>query len=162
MPVELQNMQCVKQTTDFPHRPLAELEVLDHIHGCIVLQPANGTPFHNFGYWDAGDACLGQWLAVFTRIQKHFDTGGDFTYEFPYPDQGDPRLQFIVSGESVVIRTTYYFDDSWTDVEETTEQSTTRAEFETLIADALELINSTVLAASPTNGPAWLDRNRGG
>ena len=162
MPVELQNMQCVKQTVDFPKRPLAELEVLDHIHGCVVLQPENGTPFHNFGYWDAGDACLGQWLTVFTRIQKHIAAGGDFVYEFPYPDQGDPQLQFIFSGQSVVIRTTFYLDDSWTDVEETLEQSTTRTEFENLISNALELIESTVMDASPSNGAAWLNRNRGG
>ena len=52
MPVELKNLKCVKQTVDFPQRPLAELELLDHIHGCVILQPENGTPFHNFGYWD--------------------------------------------------------------------------------------------------------------
>ena len=142
---------------DSPRRPLAELEVLDHIHGCVVLQPENGTPFHSFGYWDAGDACLGQWWAIFTRIQQHFDAGGDFVYECPYPDQGDPQLQFIVSGQSVVIRTTFYHDDNWTDVEETSEQSTTRVELEKLISDALALSEY----ASPSNGLAWLERNRG-
>ena len=99
---------------------------------------------------------------MFTRIQKHIAAGGDFVYEFPYPDQGDPQLQFIFSGQSVVIRTTFYFDDSWTDVEETLEQSTTRTEFENLISNALELIESTVMDASPSNGAAWLNRNRGG
>lgn len=162
MTVELKNLKCVKQTTDYPQRPLAELELLDHVHGCIVLQPENGTPFHNFGYWDANDACLGQWLTVFTRMQKLIDGGGNFSYEFPYPDQGDPRLEFIFSDESVRIVTTCYTDDSWTEVEETWEQSTARWEFEKLVRDALELITRTILDASPTIGPAWLERNRGG
>jgi hypothetical protein len=162
MPVELKNLKCVKQTADFPKRPLAELELLDHVHGCVILQPENGTPFHNLGYWDANDACLGQWLTVFTRIQKLIDGGGNFKYEFPYPDQGDPKLEFIFSDDAVRIVTTCYTDDNWSEVEESWEQSTTRSEFEKLVRDALGLIESTILDSSPANGPAWLDRNRGG
>lgn len=164
MSVELKNLQCVKQTVgeNFPRRPLSEIEVLDHIHGCIVLQPENGTPFHSFGYWDANDACLGQWLTVFTRIQNLFDAEGDFVYEFPYPDQGDPRLEFILAGETATIRTTFYTDDSWTEIEEFSEQSTTRLELEKLIRDALKMIEQTVVEASPHVGLAWLERNRGG
>jgi hypothetical protein len=162
MPVELKYLKCVKQTTDFPQRPLADLELRDHVHGCVILQPENGTPFHNFGYWDANDACLGQWLTVFTRMQKLIDSGGNFTYKFPYPDQGDPKLEFIFSDDSVRIVTTCYTDDSWTEIEESWEQSTTRLEFEKLVRDALGLIERTILDSSPTNGPAWLERNRGG
>ena len=113
MPVELKNLKCVKQTADFPKRPLDELELLDHVHGCVILQPENGTPFHNFGYWDANDACLGQWLTVFTRIKKLIDGGGNVTHEFPYPDQGDPKLEFIFSVDAVRIVTTCYTDDNW-------------------------------------------------
>lgn len=162
MPVELQNLQCVKQIVgeNFPRRPLTELEVLDHIHGCIVLQAESGTPFHSFGYWDANDACLGQWLTVFSRIQRHIDNGGDFVYEFPYPDQGDPQLEFIVVGESARIRTTFYSDDRWVNVEEMSEQTTSRLEFEKLVRDALTVIEQTVLESSPKVGPAWLERNR--
>lgn len=164
MSVELKNLQCVKQTVgaNFPRRPLSELELLDHIHGCIVLQPDNGTPFHNFGYWDTNDACLGQWLTVFTRIQDRIDAGGDFVFEFPYPDQGDPQLEFVLVGDTATIRTTYYTDDSWTDVEESSEQSTTRLEFEKLVSDALKMIQQTVVEASPQVGFAWLERNRRG
>jgi hypothetical protein len=50
MPVELKNLKCVKQTAAFPERPLDELELLAHVHGSVILQPENGTPFHNFGY----------------------------------------------------------------------------------------------------------------
>jgi hypothetical protein len=127
-----------------------------------VLQPDDGTPFHSFGYWDANDACLGQWLTVFTEIQKMIERGGDFTYEFPYPDQGDPKLEFIFSNGLVRIVTTCYTDDTWTEIEETREQSTTRMEFETLMRNALQLIERTILKASPTNGAAWLERNRRG
>ncbi|QDV29459.1 hypothetical protein Spb1_13650 [Planctopirus ephydatiae] len=160
MPVELKNLKCVKQTMDFPNRPLAELELLDHVHGCIILQPEGGTPFHNFGYWDANDACLGQWLGVFTEIQRLIDKGGSFTYEFQYRDQGDPKLEFVFSDDSVRIVTTCYTDDSWTEVEESWEQSTTRLEFATLVRDALLLIERTILEASPANGAAWIQRNR--
>lgn len=161
MAVELRNLQCVKQaaSANFARRPLSELELLDHIHGSIVLQPDNGTPFHNFGYWDTNDACLGQWLTVFTRIQERIDAGGDFVFEFPYPDQGDPQLEFIVVGDMAIIRTTYYADDRWTVVEKSSVQSTTRLEFEKLVSDALKLIQQTVLEASPQVGVAWLERN---
>lgn len=164
MSVELKNLQCVKQTVgeNFPRRPLSELEVLDHIHGCIVLQPDNGMPFHNFGYWDANDACLGQWLTVFSRIQQRIDARGDFVYEFPYPDQGDPRLEFILAGDTATIRTTCYTDDSWTDIEEFFEQTTTRVEFEKLVREALKRIEESVVEASPHVGLAWLERNRRG
>ncbi len=162
--VELKKLECVKQNvgTNFPRRPLSELELLDHIHGCIVLQPDHGTPFHSFGYWDANDACLGQWLTVFTRIQQRIDAGGDFVYEFPYPDQGDPRLEFIFAGDTATIRTTYYTDDNWTEIEESSEQSTTRLELEKLVRDALRMIRQTVVEASPIVGLAWLERNRRG
>lgn len=162
MPIELKNLKCVKQTPGFPKRPLAELELLDHVHGCVILQSREGTKFHNFGYWDANDACLGQWLTVFTRIQRLIDKGGNFKYEFPYPDQGDPKLEFVFSDELVQIVTTCYTDDSWTEIEESWEQSSTRLEFETLVRDAVELIEQAIVDASPSIGPAWLERHRGG
>ncbi|MCE9605810.1 MAG: hypothetical protein K8U03_13020 [Planctomycetia bacterium] len=160
MPVELRDLACIKQTPNFSRRPLTELELLDHIHGCLIIQPNRGTPFHNFGYWDLNDACIGQWLAVFTQLRKRFGDGGNFTYEFPYPDQGEPKLEFIFNDETVLIRTTFFTDDSWTKIEDTVEQFTTRAEFESLISEALRLIEITVLTASPTNGSQWLKRNR--
>jgi hypothetical protein len=162
MPVELKNLRCVKQTVDFPHRPLNELSLLDHVHGCILLTLNNGTPLYSFGYWDMNDACVGQWLTVFTELKKLMDGGGDFTYEFPYPDQGDPKLEFVFSDESVQIVTTCYTDDSWVEVETTSEQSTDRLEFAKMVRDALGLIEKTILDASPGNGIAWLERNRGG
>jgi hypothetical protein len=163
MTVELKNLQCVKQSADagFSRRPLSELELRDHIHGSIVLQPDKGTPFHSFGYWDANDACLGQWLTVFNRLQQNFLAGADFVYEFPYPDQGDPRLEFVLAGDTATIRTTYYTNDSWSEIEDCSEQSTTRLELEKLVSDALGMIQQTVVEASPQVGPAWLARNRG-
>ena len=162
--VELKDLHCVKSS--LPHgeqnRPLSELDVMDHIHGCLVFRPDGENAIHNFGYWNPSDACIGQWITVLTRMNNLIQAGGNFTYEYPYPDQGDPKLEFIFEGGTVTVRTTFYTDDSWSEIEEQTEQSANRLSFERCVTDALKLIDETVLSENSTVGADWLKRQKGG
>ena len=162
--VELKDLHCIKQSLPpgEQNRPLAELDVMDHIHGCLIIRPDGKNAIHNFGYWNPSDACIGEWITVFMRMNKQIESGGDFTFEYPYPDQGDPQLQFIFTGATVTVRTTYYTDDSWSQIEEQTEQSADRASFEQCVDGALSMIQETILEANPTVGAEWLKRQRGG
>ena len=74
----------------------------------------------------------------------------------------EPQLEFIFSIDLVTIRTTYYTDDLWSEIEDSTEQTTNRESFEQCVRDAINLIETTILRAIPTAGAAWLARQKGG
>lgn len=155
--ITLKNIHCLK----FPSNKKIALDKLaldDHIHGGIEIRLSNGNTIYNFGYWNEEDACLGEWYTVFKEIKRLLSEGGDFIYDFPYIDQGDPQLEFIFTGDSAKIKTTYYTDDNWDEVEEIVEELTERALFTDVIYQAIESIETNILEASPEIGRKWLER----
>lgn len=114
----------------------------------------------NFGYWSFSDACIGGWYCVFNRIKKRFEEGDCFTYGYQYPDQGEPKLEFVFKVDDIVIRTTFYTDDSWIEVEEMKEQQIARASFEDFILKSINLIENEILDSSQKVAKRWLKRNK--
>jgi len=162
--IELRNLHCIKHASDDDSgkAPLEDLEVNDHVHGCFQLKPKDDAPIFNYGYWGVDDACIGDWYSVLHDLIAMAIGVDDFTYEYPYPDQGDPVVEFVFGPKSVNVRTVFYANDSGAEPERIDEVIVERGAFEAMLETGVKAIEKAITRASPTAGAAWLKRNKRG
>jgi hypothetical protein len=160
--VELLDVRCIKDATDGDSTSLSQLEIDDHVHGNLRITLPTGYVIFSFGFWGESDACIGDWYSVLNELAAMLAGIDDFTYEYPYPDQGDPTLEFSVTPEEVTIRLIHENDEVHSEPKPTTEQTISRNEFDGLVDMAIRLVENTIKRASPIVGPRWLERNKRG
>ena len=163
--VKLTNLRCMKQPLlgGVKWTPVTKLAKKDHVHGDLEIRPNGTDPIHNFGYWNERDACIGQWYFFLLDLKGYVDGCELFEESFPYPDQSDPKLEFIGRRDEITIRTSCFDDDWFGDTnaqpDDVDEQTITRKSCRQMVDMAIELIESSILTASPKIGQKWLDRN---
>ena len=160
--VELLDVRCIRDAGNDDTTPLAQLEIDDHVHGNLRMALPNGHVIFNFGFWGESDACIGDWYCVLNELAAMLSGVDDFTYEYPYPDQGDPTLEFSVTPEEVAIRLIHETDATDDEPTAMLNQTISRVEFDVLVDKAIRLIENTIKRASPIVGPRWLERNKRG
>ncbi len=158
--VTLKDLICFKDPENGNSFPLSSLSEYDRIYGGIYVCIDDNTNF-KFG-WSFSHSYIGEWYYVLQRMHRKILKGENFSYEYPFPGQGEPILEFVFDTIEVLVRTTYYLDDSWTVVDERSEIEEERFErkiFELIVSECIKKIEETVLVASQTEGKKWIARN---
>jgi hypothetical protein len=160
--IEIDKIHCIKNGKGFEGKklPLTELDLKDHVHGKLILRPNESDEIFNFSYFGSEDVCIGQWFGFLLELKKISELNDHKTVSYPYPDQGDPDLCFKFDKDRVSIKTTWFTDDDWSEVQDFSEFSVARDQFDLFVDAAIEAIETAVLSGSNANGPAWIARYR--
>lgn len=162
--VELRDLRCLKDAAGGSDAgvTLSHLALDDHVHGDLRIVFPDGDVLFNYGFNGPSDACIGDWVTTLHELQRMLSGIECFSYEYPFPDQGDPTLEFGVTDVDVTIRLLHYESDPKTCPHSMEPKTIPRNDFSSFVDTAIQLISDTITQASPCEGRHWLKRHTGG